>query len=388
MNKIKQWGLMAMVGIMVILGGMGSVSAMESTDLNTYLKAENCSLVIGGQTLTPGVKPSPAIKYGDAMTLTLGWSFPNDQSLAVNERFTYPLPKGITINSDAQAGALMNGLDEVGRYEVVNGIVSVWYTDKNFVALTNKVGSLILDGTISKDAIPDKNGGSTEFDFGTVGTFPVDIERDTSADGVFIQKSDATVVPESPGQRQFVLAVTSRWNNTNVVIDDVMGTNLSLAGDVKLYSDAACTQEVPGQRQFVLAVTSRWNNTNVVIDDVMGTNLSLAGDVKLYSDAACTQEVTTGFTKTNNAFPITVNAMTDNQVLYVKYNVEINKEAYKANINETNDTLKNTASVKSDEKTEPQWAEKYINIRKDWLLKRGALSPDGSQITWTIFVNQ
>ena len=138
---------------------------------------------------------------------------------------------------------------------------------------------------------------------------------------------------------------------------------------------------------FIVAIHSKGVNTNVVFSDTMGSYMTLNGDVSFFSDEACStpvqpQPVST--TVANSTFAYTISKMEDNETIYAKYRVYVDK---KFTYNDDWVAKTNKASVKSEEHNSEKSNEIQLQISNDLkyptISKEGIKESDGV-INWTI----
>ena len=335
-----------LVAIMVIMGFVvcGNVFAAETYDLgsNGYLLKTATgdhpasTVTINNQTVTDGM----TVQYNDSVQVLLSWHLDNTKQYTADDTFTYTLPDNISFTNET--GELMDGGTAVGSYTINGTSVTFKYYSDFVTNNENDIyGTLKVNGKITSVTTPNSNGGKASFEFPGIGKYDVDVDRDSSKDGVTVSKSDAQTVSGDAFSRDFIVKVTSTGTNSDVTVTDTMGSYLSYQNDsLKVYTDEGCTTAA----QVTPAVTSQ--------------------------DAG---------------FKANLGNMTDGQVYYVKYRVSIDKKAF-ANIKNWQDEQKNTVKGTSTEHPQPGNEDsKYVTINKNWVQKSGV--NNNGTITWTITVN-
>ena len=321
-----------------------------TNELNGYLKTSGNNkqsyIKINGTDVL-GSTGTVEVPFGSSVDLMLYWEFTdNSFPLSTEDRLTYKLPEGITFNGTI---TLREGSEDLGIATINGRDVTIQYTNEQFLGRSGRFGTLKINGTLNNQGITDGTGGQMSFEFPGLGTYYIDMQRDTSKDGVFVTKSDSTLNPNTM-ECEWTLGVKAVGSQTNIVLQDVMEDNMKLkSGTVKFYTDSACTTEYTG---------------------------------------------TTIGTETADGFQYTFPSLKD-QTIYVKYTTILDKKSLLYQAWESDSKVSNTAKVKSDEQTTENTVTKkpqYTPWTK-WATKRGVALPEGengknvTSIKWTVVIN-
>lgn len=335
--------IMVASGMNIMLANIGAVFAGDDAQKgkvynlvdNSYL-GEESYVAINNQKVTPG--SSVSVNYNDTVKAYLNWSLPNTITYTTDDSFEYNLPENLNVTSTG--GKLKEGAAEVGNFTIDGNKLIIKYTSETFLARTDKIGSLRLDGVITSLTTPNTNGGSVTFNFPGIGNIVVEVARDTTNDGVKVKKDNITPNDNTnPLKQSFKLAITSTGTNTNVIFTDTMGEYIDLDGSVSFYTDENCESSYLGATAIA----------------------------------------------TDNGFQYKIASMQDGEVIYAKYSVNVSKDAYMSPQSNGN-KIQNSASVKSDEKTNPNTVTSSAKVSKTWVNKTGT-NNDGV-ITWTVYIGK
>ncbi len=303
------------------------------------------------------------VENGDRLDAEISWAFKDDMDIGLNEDITYALPE--IIDFHASSGPIYDDLNGVvGNYEITDDQITIRYTDQNFLDGMNRKGRLSFSGYFSGDDIPEDQITPITVDFLGLTSFHLDVKPKEQAANLSIEKLFDSV-DEEDHIYECTIAIGATQANTNVVFYDEMYPGMCLYGSSpKIYTDAACTQLYEG------AYTG-------------------------FQEAAGVREL--------NA---TISSMADGEILYVKYQVEVEEQLYDWKTVDSyfsqvidydkyysygyEGRVPNYAEVKSDEVTKAQgdWADIYTlryafakwNNEIDNVVKEGKLS-------WQYYIN-
>lgn len=297
-------------------------------DLADYLIPENSYFAINGQELDEDI----TVNYGDEIDVHLEWSLPNTERWTTDDVFTYQLPEGSEF-TNVQNGPVRNESGQtVGVYTITNNKVTIQYTDENFVKLSNIVGALNVSGKITESSYNGGDGGVIDLNIPGVGHILVNINP-TSA--LRINKSVTKIDTDT---YEFKVVVRSITDNTNVVITDTMGKYLELVSDS-------------------LSIT---NNGNEMTDGfILNVNSS-----------------------TN--FVYEIEKLNKGDEVVITYQANVLDGGFISS--STDNDLRNTASVKSDELPNAISASALVTTKKASLSKSGSYNISDNTVTWTIIV--
>lgn len=297
-------------------------------DLADYLIPENSYFAINGQELDEDI----TVNYGDEIDVHLEWSLPNTERWTTDDVFTYQLPEGFEF-TNVQNGPVRNESGQtVGVYTITNNKVTIQYTDENFVKLSNIVGALNVSGKITESSYNGGDGGVIDLNIPGVGHILVNINP-TSA--LRINKSVTKIDTDT---YEFKVVVRSITDNTNVVITDTMGKYLELVSDS-------------------LSIT---NNGNEMTDGfILNVNSS-----------------------TN--FVYEIEKLNKGDEVVITYQANVLDGGFISS--STDNDLRNTASVKSDELPNAISASALVTTKKASLSKSGSYNISDNTVTWTIIV--
>ncbi len=297
-------------------------------DLADYLIPENSYFAINGQELDEDI----TVNYGDEIDVHLEWSLPNTKRWTTDDVFTYQLPEGFEF-TNVQNGPVRNESGQtVGVYTITNNKVTIQYTDENFVKLSNIVGALNVSGKITESSYNGGDGGVIDLNIPGVGHILVNINP-TSA--LRINKSVTKIDTDT---YEFKVVVRSITDNTNVVITDTMGKYLELVSDS-------------------LSIT---NNGNEMTDGfILNVNSS-----------------------TN--FVYEIEKLNKGDEVVITYQANVLDGGFISS--STDNDLRNTASVKSDELPNAISASALVTTKKASLSKSGSYNISDNTVTWTIIV--
>lgn len=312
----------------------------HSKPLNENASSLSVSLKVDGTEIKTG-ETAKVVDYATSLEMNIAWEFANGEyPQSTEDKLTYQIPANI--HATDTSGPLMDGNVQVGSYTISNNTITIQYSDENFIHGDGRRGTLRLSGSFDNAQLNDGQGGNVSYEFPGAGTITVNMNRNDANDGVSINKTGGQVNKDNDGN---------------------------------LYAD------------FIVAIHSKGVNTNVVFSDTMGSYMTLNGDVSFFSDEACStpvqpQPVST--TVANSTFAYTISKMEDNETIYAKYRVNVDK---KFTYNDDWVAKTNKASVKSDEHNSEKSNEIQLQISND--LKYPKISKEGIQesdgvITWTI----
>lgn len=297
-------------------------------DLADYLIPENSYFAINGQELDENI----TVNYGDAIDVHLEWSLPNTERWTTDDVFTYQLPKGFEF-TNVQNGPVRNESGQtVGVYTITNNEVMIQYTDENFVKLSNIVGALNVSGKITESSYNSGDGGIIDLNIPGVGHILVNVNP-TSA--LRINKSVTKIDTDT---YEFNVVVRSITDNTNVVITDTMGKYLELINNS-------------------LKIT---NNGSIMTD---GVKLTINSSLN---------------------FVYEIEKLNKGDEVVITYQVNVLDGGFISN--STDNDLRNTASVKSDELPNGISASALVTTKKASLSKSGSYNISDNTVTWTIIV--
>ena len=330
--------------------------APQEVDLSAYLTSK--SIKINGTELNAGSTLS--VQYGDPFAIQLAWQLDNQDTFTTNDVFYYTLPDNLDLvfSTSATGDVLDSTSTAVGTYAIdsANHRINIHYNEAVFQNNSGNIaGTMYLAGSIVHDAGSGQNGGTITVSFPGVGSFPLDIERDDSADTLSVQKSAPVQSPTDPQQYTFVVKVQANGPQQNVVITDTMGSYLTyLDGSIAYFTDEALTTPYAGTAP-TFATLTEGNGFTTTFGQLGGTDA------------------------TGNATQETV---------YLQYTATLNADAV-FNINNSS-ARTNTVTAKSDTRTPPA-SSSTITLDKTWLTKSNTTHRDAdtyaSSIDWSVYVN-
>lgn len=330
--------------------------APQEVDLSAYLTSK--SIKINGTELNAGSTLS--VQYGDPFAIQLAWQLDNQDTFTTNDVFYYTLPDNLDLvfSTSATGDVLDSTSTAVGTYAIdsANHRINIHYNESVFQNNSGNIaGTMYLAGSIVHDAGSGQNGGTITVTFPGVGTFPLDIERDDSADTLSVQKSAPVQSPTDPQQYTFVVKVQASGPQQNVVITDTMGSYLTyLDGSIAYFTDEALTTPYAGTAP-TFATLTEGNGFTTTFGQLGGTDA------------------------TGNATQETV---------YLRYTAILNADAV-FNINNSS-ARTNTVTAKSDNRTPPS-SSSTVTLDKTWLTKSNTTHRDAdtyaASIDWSVYVN-
>lgn len=311
----------------------------HSKPLNENASSLSVSLNVDGAEIKSG--ETVEVNYSQSLEMNIAWNFANGEyPQSTEDKLTYQIPANI--HATDSSGPLMDGNVQVGTYTITNNTITIQYNDENFIHGDGRKGTLRLSGSFDNSQLNDGQGGQTSYEFPGAGTITVKMKRNDANDGVSIKKTGGQVNKDNDGN---------------------------------LYAD------------FIVAIHSKGDNTNVVFSDSMGSYMTLNGTVSFFSDEACNtlvQPQPMSTTVANSTFAYTISKMNDNETIYAKYRVNVDK---KFTYNDDCVAKTNKASVKSKEHDSETSKEIQLQISDD--LKYPKISKEGKKeadgvIAWTI----
>lgn len=311
----------------------------HSKPLNENASSLSVSLNVDGAEIKSG--ETVEVNYSQSLEMNIAWNFANGEyPQSTEDKLTYQIPANI--HATDSSGPLMDGNVQVGTYTITNNTITIQYNDENFIHGDGRKGTLRLSGSFDNSQLNDGQGGQTSYEFPGAGTITVKMKRNDANDGVSIKKTGGQVNKDNDGN---------------------------------LYAD------------FIVAIHSKGDNTNVVFSDSMGSYMTLNGTVSFFSDEACNtlvQPQPMSTTVANSTFAYTISKMNDNETIYAKYRVNVDK---KFTYNDDCVAKTNKASVKSEEHDSETSKEIQLQISDD--LKYPKISKEGKKeadgvIAWTI----
>ena len=298
-------------------------------NLSDYLIPEKSYFAINGQELDEDI----TVNYGEAIDVHLEWSLPNTVRWTTDDVFTYQLPKGFEF-TNVQNGPVRNESGKtVGVYTINNNEVTIHYTDENFVKLSNIVGALNVSGKITESSYNSGDGGVIDLNIPGVGHILVNVNP-TSALRInkSVEKIDTDIY-------EFTVEVKAITDNTNVVITDTMGKYLEL-------------------------INNSFRITNKGSSTTGGFNIDISGP---------------------SEFVYKVDKLNKGDTVVITYRAHVLDGGFISSA--TDDDLRNTASVKSDELPNEISASALVTTKKANLSKKGSYNISDNTVTWTIIVN-
>ena len=311
----------------------------HSKPLNENASSLSVSLNVDGAEIKSD--ETVEVNYSQSLEMNIAWNFANGEyPQSTEDKLTYQIPANI--HATDSSGPLMDGNVQVGTYTITNNTITIQYNDENFIHGDGRKGTLRLSGSFDNSQLNDGQGGQTSYEFPGAGTITVKMKRNDANDGVSIKKTGGQVNKDNDGN---------------------------------LYAD------------FIVAIHSKGDNTNVVFSDSMGSYMTLNGTVSFFSDEACNtlvQPQPMSTTVANSTFAYTISKMNDNETIYAKYRVNVDK---KFTYNDDYVAKTNKASVKSKEHDSETSKEIQLQISDD--LKYPKISKEGKKeadgvIAWTI----
>jgi hypothetical protein len=315
-------------------------------------------ITIGGKTLKEGQETD--IKDGDEVFASMKWSIPNNTGdIRTGDAFYYDFPAGIVFKAEDSKGAIFDGSDEVGTYEITSindgakaqhSRIVFTYTDSNFVKKSNITGNFNMNGTLQASALDTDKNGKTTINFPGIVTCKLKVIETGS---LTVAK---TYVNTEEQTGWFLVTVTSSGINRNVVVTDTMGRDLSLTdGSMKVYSEDPVKSDGSG---FKTGAAEYDKDDYTVSSDNNGFTLKLNDNVK----------------------------MTDKEAIYLLYRTKLSDDGY---FESTEDNLKNTATAISDQMTEKAQAQAQYTIGdgEAAVVKTGTANTTDGTVTWKIRVN-
>lgn len=311
----------------------------HSKPLNENASSLSVSLNVDGAEIKSD--ETVEVNYSQSLEMNIAWNFANGEyPQSTEDKLTYQIPANI--HATDSSGPLMDGNVQVGTYTITNNTITIQYNDENFIHGDGRKGTLRLSGSFDNSQLNDGQGGQTSYEFPGAGTITVKMKRNDANDGVSIKKTGGQVNKDNDGN---------------------------------LYAD------------FIVAIHSKGDNTNVVFSDSMGSYMTLNGTVSFFSDEACNtlvQPQPMSTTVANSTFAYTISKMNDNETIYAKYRVNVDK---KFTYNDDCVAKTNKASVKSKEHDSETSKEIQLQISDD--LKYPKISKEGKKeadgvIAWTI----
>lgn len=297
-------------------------------DLADYLVAQNSYFTINGQQISSDI----TVNYGDAIDVHLEWALPNTVRWTTNDVFTYQLPEGFEF-TNVQNGPVRNESGQtVGVYTINNNKVTIQYTDEEFVKLSNIVGALNVSGKITESSYNSGDGGVIDLDIPGVGTVVVNVNP---VSALRINKSVTKIDTDT---YEFKVEVRSITDNTNVVITDTMGKYLELV-------------------ENTLSITN--------------------------NGSEMTEGVTLDVKSTTN-FVYEIDKLNKGDEIVITYQANVLDGGFISS--STDNDLKNTASVKSDELPKEISASASVTTKKASLSKSGSYNISDNTVTWTIII--
>lgn len=225
--------------------GSGNYTVVRAAG-NTMVLNENATMEIvsaidkkTGENLLEGNK---TVTHGDSLLFEMKWAFDDDLKFTTADTFTYQLPKEITF-TNVENRPVMNKNTEIGKYSIVNNVISIRYTDENFCARDNtRSGQLTFSGNIWSAPNPDKPEDDVKISFPdavefTIHTVPRPVETELKIDKRFTNSRQRP----SDDIYECIIAIEAVNDNTDLDFYDSMYPGMSLCSDVKVYSDSACT---------------------------------------------------------------------------------------------------------------------------------------------------
>ncbi len=265
---------------------------------------DSVSMKVNGTQLEAGKETK--VKYGDAVDLELAWHF-TDSSKAPyveGDKITYTLPEGIDINESGNV--LNNAGTAVGTYTVAGRIITITYTDKDFIEGSNRSGSISLSGSLTDEITNNGNGGKHDFEFPKSVTFPIDMEKSDANKALTVEKKVAHE-PYQDEEGKYVIkyqiAITATGKQSNIQVEDRLSGYMT-------YSDMK----------------------EVTFTKADGTKVEATGSVS------------------NDKFTYTIPEMEDGETIYAEYTARLYSYCQMSNTSKGNPIfLKNTVNVSSDQ---------------------------------------
>lgn len=298
-------------------------------DLNDYL-TEDSYFEINGEKIEEGFDEN--INFGDIINIHLEWSLTNVMTWTTNDVFSYELPSGFEF-TNVQNGYIKNGIQNVGVYTISENMVTIKYTDSEFLKLSNITGTLNVSGKITEKSFDTSDGETIELNIPGVGTIIINVNP---VNALAINKSVTKIDTDI---YEFKVEVKSITDNTNVVITDTMGKYLELIYDS-------------------LSIT---NNGKEMTD---GVTL----DIKSVTN-----------------FVYQIDKLNEDDEIIITYRAKVLDGGFISS--STDNDLKNTASVKSDELPSEISDWVVVTLKKAGLSKSGSYNIEDNTVTWTIIIN-
>ena len=319
----------------------GEETLDSKLDAGRYpLDVTDFTMTINGVTVSDSSQLEVA--NGDTVQITLDWLVRNSSDNRDPENVYYYnlVTKGISI-SDVENGNVLWNNNKVGTYSIKDGELTMQLTDKTFLNRSNLDGKVELDGAINiNDEDIDEDGKST-IQFAEK-TYDVTMKNTpSSSSSLYVSKQKGNKYTDSEGNKtiqEFTIVVHSNGNNTDIQLNDIAGSGLSLVA-----------------------------TTTVSIDPNKGT-----------------------LTPNGTGFSYQVDSMEDGDEIKITYKMAIDEAQY-GNTNWEEIKNKVTYTYKDSEgndKTSDQWnpPSNYADISKPSINKGGSYDSGTGMVTWTVTI--
>ena len=326
------------------------VDQAVTKDMSDYLKAGECVIKINGEEIT-GKTGEIDVPYGSKISIDLKWKFADNTAGGVGfptkiaDEFVYTLPSNISLTDSVIE--LKEGPVVVGHAYLSGNTIRVKYDDpdygQNFINRTDRKGELSADGNLGGDVTNDGEGGKTTFVFPGIGTYVTNMQRDTSKDGLDVEKIGSKV-DEVTMTSDWKIKIKATGVQSNVLVKDSMGDYMTMNGGVSFYKDEACTIPYTG------AVTGAVNSDG-------------------------------------KGFSYTITGMS-NETIYAKYRTNVDKTVLVEDSWENYDKKNNTIHVRSNTTPEKTYAATLNYTKKGpWANKNGSYTEGSDEIEWSVTLN-
>ena len=313
-------------------------TAVNSIDFTQYITSVTMKHRANDWSSWADISNNSTIDKNDTVQVNLKYTIPGGVLSTENNTITYTLPNALKNFTDSGKVFDSSG-NEVGTYQIENGVVSISFNEK--FASANAQGSEI-DGWLNFSSKADK----------------IKTDDNNKTDIKFNDKNEINFVIKHPEEEK---------------------------GDINVSKSVSDIKETDGTVKYTITVSSpHGTDSDVTLEDIM-TDITLDGDLQIVKEG---QTITDGITIKKNSdskgFTATFPKMNAGETYTITYTGKLPD-----NLKGYNVTAKNKVQAKSTNTDKKEISsEAEVETKFKPLIEKTGKSKGNGLIEWTITVNK